>query len=125
MNRRERMRIEGLLSDWGAWVRQGRTWPNTLGYPRKTMEARVMSNEIGGRSGGVQSRVPRRTVWDERIVKIDRVCSRMPDEMRGVAQARYVDHLSVREIAAKAQQSKTAVEKRCCEVIAWVGGAMT
>jgi DNA-directed RNA polymerase specialized sigma24 family protein len=124
MEGREKQRIEHLLDDWGRWVKQGRTWPNTLGYPRQTMEARVMSNEIGSRSMPSRSKVPRRTIWDERITKVDQICNRMPPDLRTVVKARYVERLSVRDIAVCSHQSKNTIEKSCAEAIAWVGGAM-
>lgn len=144
----KRKSIDGLLVSWGLWVRQGRTWQNRLGYPQASIgfgqaepatvshrtpqrfraedvhhiaPRRSLSSSWGSRSRSV---VPNKTNWNEVVVKVDRICGRLPGDLRLIAAARYVERLSVRDIAEQTHTPKNRIERECAEVVAWVAGAI-
>lgn len=114
---------ERTLAAWGFWVRQGRTWPNTLGYPRATVEARLMD---GSAAGPVVrcAKVPTRLAEDREIEELDRVLVRMPEHLQRVVVAKFIRGQSFRDMAGNEATSRSEVHKRYSMALAWVHGAM-
>jgi len=128
VNPRERERIKNLLHAWGAWVRDGRTWPNTLGYPRESVEARLMAEGAGavsGGGGGGRSRSPAYTNWDREVIEVARAINRAPDDYQWILTAVYVAGLDYRSLAKAQETPRHAVTMQCRDALVWVSGAVS
>ena len=105
-------RVHALLTEWGECQRREPS-PVRLGYPRASVEGRMM-DQWGERNDGTiaarpKSGGPKQTVvraiktggeWPEHIQRVDRVLARLDRDTARVLRVRYIIGLeTVREIA--------------------------
>lgn len=116
--------IESVLKHWGLWVRDGRTWPNALGYGSETVEARLMAEGAGACSstGTKGSKVPLWTNWDRQIIQADKAINEMPNNLRLVVSAHWVKGLSLRDIASRTDRPRSEVRQLHENAMYWLDG---
>ena len=99
MNQRDRLWIQREYIALASWWRDGRTFPNTLGFKRETVEYALMRGETGGDVHG-KSKVPTRFNDDTNIRKLDRAYWRMGEKQQCTISLIFYKRKSERDAAA-------------------------
>ena len=123
-NKRRIEYLKTALTWWADWVKSGKTWPNTLGYPQATVEWRMMRGEAAGGARG-KSKVPHRINWDQEVLDIDRALNKMPEQWFVVVNGTYVGGLSSRKLAKIIETTPTEIHFRLREALAWLDGRLS
>ncbi len=110
MNQRDRLWIQREWIAWANWVRDGRTFPNALGYKSKTVEYALMRGETGGDVKGT-SRVPTRFKDDRNVHLLDRVFWQLDAQPKYAIQLVYVRRKSERDVAICLDTSRHKVRQ--------------
>jgi len=111
MNNKDRLYVIRELNAWSNWVRQGRTFPNILGYKGSTVEYSLMRGETGGDYQST-SKVPGRFNLDRNVECIDKVFWRFPIDIRDPITAIYLYRLSERRTASILDISRRQIGNR-------------
>ena len=114
MTRKQRLFIQRELIAYFAWVRDGQTFPNALGYKPTTVEYALMRGETGGDVIST-SRVPLKYNGDENIEVIHRAYWRLPDPQKGALYGVFGRRMPERVVAGIAGVSRHEVRKRLNE----------
>ncbi len=123
MNRRRLEHLTKALDWWAAWVRAGRTWPNTLGFPGATVEYRMMRGETAG-APQRGSKTPLRFTLDSEVEDIDRALQRMPEGLRAVVCARHMRGMSLRDGANAVGITVNEFRAQHRMALAWLDGRL-
>ena len=111
MNPRDKCFVDRELKAWAAWMKQGRTFPNTLGFKSSTVEWALMRGETGG-DGVSGSKIPTRFNCDRNVATIDRVFWHMPVKPREAVSGVYIYCMPQKTIAAILGVSDRQVRNR-------------
>ncbi|MCP4304675.1 MAG: hypothetical protein GY788_07330 [bacterium] len=113
--------VEARLADWGRWC--CRQEAGVAGYPRQTILGRLRTE------GGVLSRAQGASAvpMDSGAEQVERVVTRLRSvrqEWADVLRKRYVDGLTVRQIACDIHASLGATHLMLSSAKGWIGGAI-
>ena len=98
VNQRDRLYVQREWIAWAAWVRDGQTFPNALGYGSSTPIGTLLSGEIGGGGQG-KAKVPTWFSGDDNVEKANVVYGQMPEPTRVVLSGVYLCRMSEQRTA--------------------------
>ena len=139
-----------LLNAWGRWVRDGRTWPNTLGYPKASPghgdgvepatdytgltrwhyaaedKHHIESPPVQKSSRVKQSRtrVPMHFTGDREIEQVDKIIGRLSADMHALLNEIHIRGRSCRDVAGSVEASPATVAKLYSTALGCVFGAL-
>ena len=111
MNQKDRLFVQRELIAWSNWMRQGRTFPNALGYKSSTVEYALMRGETGGDYIN-SSKVPSKFNCDRNVEIIDKTFWRLPENQQSAITGIYIYKMPERRIAVICEVSRHEIRKR-------------
>ena len=98
MNQRDRLYVQREWLAWASWMRQGKTFPNALGYKSGTVEYALMRGETGG-DIHAGSKVPDRFDCDRNVEILNKVFWNLPENTKNAISGVYLYRMQERRIA--------------------------
>ena len=89
MNQRDRLYVQREWLAWASWMRQGKTFPNALGYKSGTVEYALMRGETGG-DIHAGSKVPDRFDCDRNVEILNKVFWNLPENTKNAISGVYL-----------------------------------
>ena len=108
INQRDRLYVQREWLAWAAWERDGRAFPNALGYGSSTPIGSLLSGEIGGGGQG-KAKVPTWFHGDVNVEKADKVYYSMIVTARVAVSGIYLCRYSEQRTADEAGVSRRQI----------------